>query len=75
MRTATVKDLRTKFPLLESWIRDGDVISITKRARPVAMLCGPVPVKRPDFAKRFGGKVPDPKIGCHLAALVAEDRG
>jgi antitoxin (DNA-binding transcriptional repressor) of toxin-antitoxin stability system len=63
MRTAAVRDLRTRFPKLEAWLRQGEPISITKRGVQVASLV-PVPAvgKRGnpvDFAaqmKRIWGK-------------------
>lgn len=38
MKTATVRELRNEFPRLESWIHEGESISISKRGRPIAML-------------------------------------
>ena len=38
MKTATVRDLRTRFPFLETWLRAGEEIAITKRGRTIARL-------------------------------------
>jgi antitoxin (DNA-binding transcriptional repressor) of toxin-antitoxin stability system len=38
MKTATVRDLRTRFPHLEIWLRAGEEIRITKRGTTVARL-------------------------------------
>jgi len=38
MRTATIRDLRTAFPRLEAWLRNGEEVEITKHGEPVARL-------------------------------------
>jgi len=38
MKTATVRDLRTKFPVLARWLDDGQSIEITRRGRVIARL-------------------------------------
>jgi antitoxin (DNA-binding transcriptional repressor) of toxin-antitoxin stability system len=38
MKTATVRDLRTKFPVLARWMGDGEAIEITRRGRVIAHL-------------------------------------
>ena len=38
MRTAAIRDLRTRFPKLEAWLRQGEPISITKHGVHVASL-------------------------------------
>lgn len=38
MKTATVRDLRTKFPLLARWMDNGEPIQITRRGRVIAHL-------------------------------------
>jgi antitoxin (DNA-binding transcriptional repressor) of toxin-antitoxin stability system len=58
MRTATVRDLRTKFPTIESWLADGRSVLITKQGRPVAMLSKPPADVAPDFNGRFGAVEP-----------------
>ena len=57
MKTATVRDLRNNFAMLEAWLNDGESICIEKRGVPVAMLTA-MPSARgkkmpmPDFAAR-----------------------
>lgn len=46
MKTATVRDLRYRFPEIEARLREGDEIQITKRKRVIARLV-PVKSKRP----------------------------
>lgn len=58
MRTATVRDLRTKFPVLARWIAEGEQIEITRRGRVIARLTPPGPPagenpKKPDIMKRL----------------------
>lgn len=50
MKTATVRDLRTRFPFLETWLRAGEEITITKRGEPIARL---VPEKKEANADVF----------------------
>jgi len=76
MKTATVRDLRTAFPKVESWLLEGEEVTITKGGKPVALLVKPRPVKRKlDFKTRFGGKAPKLRPGKSLVALLIEDRG
>ncbi len=58
MKTATVRDLRTKFPVLARWLADGQQIDITRRGRVIARLSPPgngatAPVKKPDMMKQL----------------------
>jgi prevent-host-death family protein len=58
MRTATVRDLRTKFPVLVRWMEDGEEIEITRRGRVIARLTPAAggktgTVKKPDIMKRL----------------------
>ena len=58
MKTATVADLRNRFPSVYRWIEEGESVELTKRGRVVAHLV-PAPTvkigkpgkfKMPDFA-------------------------
>ena len=58
MRTATVRDLRTKFPVLARWMDSGEPIEITRRGRVIAHLTPAACGKRqkagkPDIMKRL----------------------
>jgi antitoxin (DNA-binding transcriptional repressor) of toxin-antitoxin stability system len=57
MKTATVRDIRTRFPVVEGWLAEAGVIGITKSGKLVAKL---VPANHADqaptrlnFAKRY----------------------
>jgi antitoxin (DNA-binding transcriptional repressor) of toxin-antitoxin stability system len=57
MKTATVRDLRNNFAMLEAWLSDGEEVCIEKRGEPVAMLTAMrrkagKTLKKPDFAAR-----------------------
>ena len=57
MKTATVRDLRNNFAMLEAWLGDGESVCIEKRGTPIAMLTAMRPargrkVRMPDFAAR-----------------------
>jgi antitoxin (DNA-binding transcriptional repressor) of toxin-antitoxin stability system len=54
MKTASVRQLRTAFPRIESWLAEGETVAITKRKKIVAELSLPRNKRKPDFAKRFG---------------------
>ena len=49
MKTATVRDLRTRFPHLETWLKAGEEIAITKRGTTVARLVPEKPAKSSVF--------------------------
>jgi antitoxin (DNA-binding transcriptional repressor) of toxin-antitoxin stability system len=57
MKTATVRDLRNNFAMLEAWLSNGEDVCIEKRGEPVAMLTAMrlkagKTLKKPDFAAR-----------------------
>lgn len=78
MKTANVRDLRYHFSEVETALRAGEEIEITKRRRVIARL---LPVRssrraaRPDFLARlrkiYGGKV----LKVSGAELLARERG
>jgi prevent-host-death family protein len=53
MKTATVRDLRNRFPRVAAWIAEGEPVEITKNGKPFARLMPAEPEKR----RRF--KMPD----------------
>ncbi|HEV3273129.1 MAG TPA: hypothetical protein VGZ93_13195 [Candidatus Methylacidiphilales bacterium] len=75
MKTASVRQLRTAFPKIESWLASGETVSITKRRKIVAELSPPRPKAKPDFAKRFAlPKNYKPRPGKSLVDLLIEER-
>jgi len=57
MKTATVRDLRNNFAMLEAWLSEGEEICIEKRGQPIAWLTGvgrkrSGKIKNPDFEAR-----------------------
>ncbi len=58
MKTATVRDLRNNFSVIEAWLAEGEQVQIKKRGQPMAMLTAYSPgaaaarAQRPDFAAR-----------------------
>ena len=38
MKTATVRDLRNSFSMLEAWLSEGEDIRIEKRGQPIGLL-------------------------------------
>jgi antitoxin (DNA-binding transcriptional repressor) of toxin-antitoxin stability system len=79
MKTATVRDLRTRFPVVEGWLAEGESVAITKSGKRIAMLtrADPVPEVSPRsaFAKRFGTPLPRPRKPTRIAQTLIEDRG
>jgi antitoxin (DNA-binding transcriptional repressor) of toxin-antitoxin stability system len=58
MKTATVRDLRTKFPVLARWMDNGEPIQITRRGRVIAHLTPAAgsktgKAKKPDMMKQL----------------------
>ena len=79
MKTATVRDLRYRFPEVETLLREGEEIEITKRRRVVARLV-PVakhsaPRRRPDFLARLKKIYGDKVLKVTGAELIAQERG
>jgi antitoxin (DNA-binding transcriptional repressor) of toxin-antitoxin stability system len=75
MKTATVRQLRTAFPKIESWLAEGESVTITKRKKVVAQLTPPPIAARPDFARRFGQKPAPRGPKTHAVDLLLEERG
>ena len=80
MRTATVRDLRTKFPKLKAIIAlEGELI-VTDHGRPAYVLraYSPPPARRPaqiDYFARLRAKQPRPISRAASDALDEHDRG
>ena len=58
MKTATVRDLRNRFPRVAAWIAEGEPVEITKAGKLFARLVPPTPVKtarlvKPDIMARL----------------------
>ncbi len=78
MKSASVRDLRYRFSVVEALLREGKEIAITKRRRVIARL---LPAKRaaaarhPDFVARlrkiYGSKI----LKVSGAELLAKERG
>jgi antitoxin (DNA-binding transcriptional repressor) of toxin-antitoxin stability system len=51
MKTATVRDLRNRFPRVATWIADGETVEITKSGKLFARLMPPAAVKTPRLVK------------------------
>ena len=51
MKTATVRDLRNRFPRVAAWITEGEPVEITKAGKLFARLVPPTPVKTPKLVK------------------------
>ena len=57
MKTATVRDLRNNFSVIETWLGEGEEVRIEKRGEPIAIIKAlpkrrGAAVKKPDFAAR-----------------------
>ena len=77
MRTATVRDLRYRFREVESLLREGEEIQITKRKRVIARLVpakAAVPSRRPDFMARLKKLYRGKPLKVSGAELVSRDR-
>src|SRR5271165_1176515 len=77
MRKATVRDLRYRFREVESLLREGEEIQITKRKRVIARLVpakAAVPSRRPDFMARLKKLYRGKLLKVSGAELVSRDR-
>jgi antitoxin (DNA-binding transcriptional repressor) of toxin-antitoxin stability system len=79
MKTATVRDLRLHFPLVEGWLAEGEEVAITKSGKRIATLtkADPVPQESPNtaFMKRFGTPSARPSKTTNLTQMLINDRG
>ncbi len=81
MKTATVRQLRTEFPRVLSWVQAGQAVAITRRRKVVANLspATDAPKKRPaapDFRARLRAIYGDKVIpAAEMAALRADNKG
>ena len=58
MKTATVRDLRNRFPRVAAWIAEGEPVEITRAGKLFARLMPPAPAKaarlvKPDIMARL----------------------
>lgn len=51
MKTATIRDLRNRFPRVAAWIAEGEPVEITKAGKLFARLVPPTPIKKPKLVK------------------------
>jgi antitoxin (DNA-binding transcriptional repressor) of toxin-antitoxin stability system len=79
MKTATVRDLRTRFPVVQSWLAEGEPVTITKSGKRIAMLTQAPPISNESlqtaFSKRFSKVLAHPKRVTNLTQLLVDDRG
>lgn len=77
MKNASIRDLRYRFKEVESLLREGEEIHITKRKRVIARL---VPAKsagrspRPDFLARLKDIYGDKPLKVSGADLISRER-
>lgn len=58
MKTATVRDLRNRFPRVAAWIEEGEAVEITKSGKPYARLVPVTPANsrklvKPDIMRQL----------------------
>ena len=51
MKTATVRDLRNRFPRVAAWIAEGEPVEITRSGKLFARLVPPAPAARAKLVK------------------------
>jgi prevent-host-death family protein len=51
MKTATIRDLRNRFPRVAAWIAEGEPVEITKAGKPFARLIPAAPERMRKLAK------------------------
>jgi antitoxin (DNA-binding transcriptional repressor) of toxin-antitoxin stability system len=77
MKTASVRDLRYRFSVVEDLLRAGEEIQITKRKRVIGRLLPPEPTQPPqlpDFMARMKKTFGNKRMKISNARLLAEDR-
>ena len=78
MRTATVRDLRYRFPEIENQLQEGEEIQITKRKRVIARLVPersqPATPALPDFPARLKRIFGNKKLKVSGSELIRAER-
>ena len=78
MKTATVADLRNRFPEISNWIIQGEEVTITKRGQPFAIIRSAnrpkAPHKALDRLKRLNELNPDGRLVSNSTEDIREDR-
>jgi antitoxin (DNA-binding transcriptional repressor) of toxin-antitoxin stability system len=81
MKTATVRDLRNRFPRIAAWIEQGEPVEITRAGKTFARLVPATPAnpprfKMPDIMARlranFGDKIHSAE---EIRGLIQQSRG
>ena len=76
MKTVSVRDLRYDFKKVETLLREGQTVHVTKRSKVIAHLI-PEPAARPplpDFLARMRANYGDKVLEPSGAELISEDR-
>jgi antitoxin (DNA-binding transcriptional repressor) of toxin-antitoxin stability system len=79
MKTASIRQIRSKFPTVLRMIQDGESVAITSRRKIVATLTPPPakpPVSRPwaDADAYFKRLLAQPRLRVSGAEMIREDR-
>jgi antitoxin (DNA-binding transcriptional repressor) of toxin-antitoxin stability system len=77
MKTASVRDLRYDFPKIESLLKEGEEIQITKRRQVIARLVPERSVRKvefPDFRARKRAIFGDDVLEVTGAEIIRQDR-
>ena len=77
MKRATLRDLRYRFPAVESLLEAGEEIEITRRKRVIARLLPPEKSggrKRPDFLAQLKQMYGSKRLEVSGAELLRKDR-
>jgi antitoxin (DNA-binding transcriptional repressor) of toxin-antitoxin stability system len=79
MKTASIRQIRSKFPAVLRMIQNGESVAITSRRKIVATLTPPpakTPAKRPwaDVDAYFQHLLAQPKLRVSGAEIIREDR-
>jgi antitoxin (DNA-binding transcriptional repressor) of toxin-antitoxin stability system len=77
MKRATLRDLRYRFPAVESLLESGEEIEITRRKRVIARLLPPGKPsrrKRPDFLARLKQVYGSKRLDVSGAELLRKER-
>ena len=81
MKTATIRDLRNRFPRVAAWIAEGEPVEITKSGKPFARILPAMPekprrFKMPDIMSRLNQDFGETKYdAADLARGIAASRG
>ncbi len=76
MKTATVRDLRTRFPRVEAWLKSGETVNLTRHGLVIGRLTPPRQIRTVNFKAQMKALWGRRTLSSErVAAVLRENRG